>query len=259
MCGPVDLADDLRVDAEVPERLDQRARDLLLPGGVGLGRLAGGALEEARRSGTCQTKSRVVGDRGAVAALRREVVRVDGRGTPCGAVGSSGSARAKSSASSSSTSSTLSCSSVIGGPPRGWRARSSSVAPGLGRQHVVELGVRRQHAVRARRRRRSPGVVTRSRQLFGRAAQRAAGLRHADAGRADDAGDRHAGDQEQSGEQAGRRRGCARRASRRGARTTQNSDSPITPPRRSKAAACQKPGPLRRPGRARASRRRASA
>ena len=60
--GAGDAADDLGVDAEVAEGLDAAcAADLLLPGRVGLGRLAGGALEEAR-VGHAATRSRVVGD-----------------------------------------------------------------------------------------------------------------------------------------------------------------------------------------------------
>ena len=74
MCGPGDAADHLRVDPEVPERLEQRPRDLLLAGGVGLGGLAGGAGQKAR-PGHAPLELGIVGDRRAIAALWRQVVR----------------------------------------------------------------------------------------------------------------------------------------------------------------------------------------
>ncbi len=74
--GPGDAADHLGLDAEVAERLDQRGRDLLLAGGVGLGGLAGRADEEAGR-GHAPVELGIVGDRGAVAALGGQVLRVD--------------------------------------------------------------------------------------------------------------------------------------------------------------------------------------
>ena len=69
-----DAADDLRLDPEVPERLDQRPRHLLLAGRVGLGRLAGRADEKARARDP-PDELRVVGDRRAVAALRGQLRR----------------------------------------------------------------------------------------------------------------------------------------------------------------------------------------
>ena len=82
--GSGDAADDLGLDPEVAERLGQRARHQLLAGRVGLGRLAGRAYEAARR-GHPPDEVGVIGDRGAVAALRREIVRaptVDAPGPP---------------------------------------------------------------------------------------------------------------------------------------------------------------------------------
>ena len=73
-----DLADHARLDAEVPERLDQLRGDLLLARGVGPRRLLGRALEEAVvRHGPLEVRR--LGDLGAVAALRRELLRVDRR------------------------------------------------------------------------------------------------------------------------------------------------------------------------------------
>ena len=70
---PGDATDHLGLDPEVAERLDQGLGDLLLSGGVGLRGLAGRAGQEARRRDP-PFEVRVVGDRAAVAALRRQIL-----------------------------------------------------------------------------------------------------------------------------------------------------------------------------------------
>ena len=92
MCGPVTRPMTLASIPKWPERLDQGARDLLLPGRVGLGRLAGRAHERARR-GHAPDEVGVVGDRGAVAALGREVLEDPRRGQARGCPGRAQAAR----------------------------------------------------------------------------------------------------------------------------------------------------------------------
>ena len=74
-----DGADHLRLDAEVPERLDQARRGLLLAGGVRARLLAGRARQQLLASGSSQTKLGVVGDRVAQPALRRQLGGVGAR------------------------------------------------------------------------------------------------------------------------------------------------------------------------------------
>ncbi len=69
-----DGADDLRLDAEVPERLDQARRGLLLAGGV-RARLLGGRALEQRDARQLPVELGIVGDRAAQAPLRRQVGR----------------------------------------------------------------------------------------------------------------------------------------------------------------------------------------
>ena len=76
MWGPVTRPMTLASIAEVPERLDQRPGHLLLPGGVGPGRLAGGACRGTGLPGAA-IKLGIVGDRRAVATLRGEIGRVE--------------------------------------------------------------------------------------------------------------------------------------------------------------------------------------
>ncbi len=66
-------ADQLRLDPEVPERLDQRGRGALLPGGVRPRLLVRRAGEQARGVGELPDEVRIVGDRAAQAPLRREL------------------------------------------------------------------------------------------------------------------------------------------------------------------------------------------
>ena len=71
-----DHADHARLDAEVPERLDELGGDLLLPDRVGAVGVGGRAGEEARiRDGPDEVGR--VGDRAAQPALGREVLRRD--------------------------------------------------------------------------------------------------------------------------------------------------------------------------------------
>ena len=66
-------SDHLGLDPEMAERLDERLGDLLLSGGVGLRGLPGRARQEARGRDP-PLEVRVVGDRAAVAALRRQIL-----------------------------------------------------------------------------------------------------------------------------------------------------------------------------------------
>ena len=79
-----DLPDDLRLDAEVAERLDQQLRDLVLVGGVGPLALAG--VAQQLRIGQRVAEAVGLGDRRAALALRREERR--DRSCPPGSRGS---------------------------------------------------------------------------------------------------------------------------------------------------------------------------
>jgi hypothetical protein len=84
-------ADDLGVDAEVPERLDEARGGLLLAGGVGLGLLGAGALEDPR-------VGQLVLDVGGVEALEREgLLVVDVLGLVAGSDSAGGSGSGSSS------------------------------------------------------------------------------------------------------------------------------------------------------------------
>ena len=74
-CGPGDGADDLRLHAEVAERLEQAGGDLLLTGGVGADLLGTRARQQARLR-QAPLEARVVGDRRAVATLGCQLRRV---------------------------------------------------------------------------------------------------------------------------------------------------------------------------------------
>ncbi len=76
MCGPATVPITRASTPKWPSASTSWAADLLLAGGVGARRLAGGALEEAR-VGDAPLEVGRVGDRRAVAALRGEVVGVD--------------------------------------------------------------------------------------------------------------------------------------------------------------------------------------
>ncbi len=86
MCGPATIPTTFALDAEVAERLDERGGGLLLAGGVGLRLVGGRALEEAAGR-DLPDERRVVGDARAVAALRREVGRIDVADGDAGLVG----------------------------------------------------------------------------------------------------------------------------------------------------------------------------
>ena len=88
MCGPVDRADHLRLDAEVAERLEQPGRDALLAGGVGPHLLGARARQQrsasAAASGSRDRRSRRRGSGPAASAapdraLRRRRRRRRGR------------------------------------------------------------------------------------------------------------------------------------------------------------------------------------
>ena len=74
-----DGADHLRLHAEVPERLDQAARGLRLPGRVGARLLAGRARQQLARVGHVPDEVGVVGDDVAQAALRRQLGGIGAR------------------------------------------------------------------------------------------------------------------------------------------------------------------------------------
>ena len=71
-----DRADHLRLDAEVPERLDQRDGGALLAGRVGPRLLAGRARQQARGVRQLPDEVGVVGDGAAQPPLRRQIRRI---------------------------------------------------------------------------------------------------------------------------------------------------------------------------------------
>ena len=211
------------------------ARHLLLAGGVGLGRLAGRARQEPRRRDPPHEVG-VVGDRGAVAALRREVL---GSTAPRGPSGSprlgrrpvgdgqlspavriirgrrSAGPRASSIGGASTWVARTTSSEVSGsgGNSGSGSARARRRAPRPGRQPLETPG-RGRRPGRRRRRAAHPGGLG---EVGGRPPDGAARRGHAGAGGPHHAGERRAGDQDQPGERTGTRPGCRRRASRSGA------------------------------------------
>ena len=206
-----DPADHLGLDPEVAERLEQRAarpaparRCRAWPP-----RRSSGSGSAA--PGTRQHEVGVVGDRGAVAALRREVLGVDARRRPAPPAPSSSSGSARSSGSELGLGGVLELELGASArrrrsaaPRRGWRGRSARRCPA---RAAAAARRRRSTARRAPARRRGAAAVggpaARRSRPGPRSSAAAPGRcrrRRAPVG-PDHAGQRRAGDQDQPGDE----------------------------------------------------------